>query len=71
MVYIRSQNGERLIKPIELYCKETEVIAIRNIYPNDEVIIGKYGSEKRCRMMIDEIYDRVRNGYKVYEMPRS
>ena len=64
-LWIRSQDKERLIKPIDFYIEETINYVNKcnefNIYAlnfaNNDIIIGTYKTKERALEILDEIQD--------------
>ena len=66
-LWIRSQDKERLIKPIDFYIEETidyvnkssefDIYALN--FANDDIIIGTYQTKERALEVLDEIEERI------------
>ena len=70
-LWIRSQDKERLIKPIDFYIEETidyvnkssefDIYALN--FANDDIIIGTYQTKERALEVLDEIQNILKPKY--------
>lgn len=66
-LWVRSQDKERLMNPIDFYIEETidyanessefDIFALN--FANDDVIIGRYKTKERALEVLDEIEERI------------